>query len=162
MDAYELTKKIFDEFPSSGKEYVCLNGYDYAFLNEYNNKYELCTKDFDVVLAYLKIYDPKSPFIQMLLSRLGYAGATSIELKPPFSIYNNAVYIWLGQQLKINSHVTVTKTSTGYNDNGKPIRTVDAIDDLNPMTIEAISHCAKLVFMYNKNIECDVYGVEVK
>jgi len=162
MDAYELTKKIFDEFPYSDKEYVCLNGYDYAFLNEYSNKYELCTKDFDVVLVYLKIYDPKSPFIPMLLSRLGYAGATSITLRPPFSIYNNAVYIWLGKELKIKSHVTITKTSTGYNDSGKPIIVFDAIDDLNPMSIEAISHCAKLVFMYNKKIECGVYGVEIK
>ena len=59
MDTYELAKKIYISYENSNKSYVCLNGFDHDFLNEYNRRYELCTNVFDVVLAYLKIYDPR-------------------------------------------------------------------------------------------------------
>ncbi len=98
-DTYELAKKIFDMFEESGKSYVCLNGFDYEFLNEYNKKYELCTNTFDVILAYLKIYDPKTLFVPQLLTRLGYSSASMIEVKPPFSLTNNAVFVWLGKRI---------------------------------------------------------------
>ena len=159
MNTYELAKKIYDQFEESGKSYVCLNGFDYEFLNEYNRRYELCTNVFDVILAYLKIYDPKTLFVPQLLTRLGYASASMIEVKPPFSLTNNAVFVWLGRELFFHDQAEVIKTRTGYNDNGEPIVKVNVKYDMNPMSLEAISWCLKLVFMYNKPIQCGVYGV---
>jgi hypothetical protein len=49
MGCYELAKKVIEQLPESGKKYVCLNGYKYAFENEYLPKYELCTDNFYVV-----------------------------------------------------------------------------------------------------------------
>jgi len=66
MNSYEMAKKIYNQFEESGKSYVCLNGFDYEFLNEYNRRYELCTNVLDVILAYLKIYDPKPLFFPHL------------------------------------------------------------------------------------------------
>jgi len=159
MDSYELAKKIYDQFGESGKSYVCLNGFDYEFLNEYNKKYELCTNTFYVVLAYLKIYDPKTVFVPQLLTRLGYSSASMIEVKPPFLLTNNAVFVWLGRELFFRDETEVVKTRTGYNDNGEPVVKVLVKYDMNPMSLEAISWCLKLAFMYNKAIPCGVYGV---
>jgi hypothetical protein len=158
-DTYELAKKIYTLLKESDKSYVCLNGFDYEFLNEYNKRYELCTNTFDVVLAYLKIYDPKTVFIPQLLTRLGYSSASMIEVKPPFSLTNNAVFVWLGRELFFHDEAEVIKTRTGYNDNGEPIVKVLVKYDMNPMSIEAISWCLKLAFMYNKAIPCGIYGV---
>jgi len=159
MDTYELAKKIYNLYENSNKSYVCLNGFDYDFLNEYNRRYELCTNTFDVVLAYLKIYDPKTLFIPQLLTRLGYASAPMIEVKPPFPLTNNAVFVWLGRELFLQDEAQVVKTMTGYNDNGEPVVKVLVKYDMNPMSTEAISWCLKLSFMYNKKIQCGVYGV---
>jgi len=159
MNSYEMANKIYNQFEESGKHYVCLNGFDYEFLNEYNKKYELCTNTFDVILAYLKIYDPKTLFVPQLLARLGYASASMIEVKPPFSLTNNAVFIWLGRELFFHDEAEIIKTRTGYNDNGEPIVKVLVKYDMNPMSLEAISWCLKLAFMYNKPIKCGVYGV---
>ena len=38
MDIYELAKKIYNSYENSNKSYVCLNGFDYDFLNEYNRR----------------------------------------------------------------------------------------------------------------------------
>ena len=159
MDAYELARKIYNEFEESGKSYVCLNGSDYEFLNDYNKKYELCTDSFRVVLAYLKIYDPKTVFVPQLLARLGYASASMIEVKPPFLLTNNAVFVWLGKDLFFHDETEIIKTKTGYNDNSEPVVKVLVKYDMNPMSLEAISWCLKLAFMYNKAIPCGVYGV---
>ncbi len=51
------------------------------------------------------------------------------------------------------------KTRTGYNDNGEPVVKVLVKYDMNPMSLEAISWCLKLAFMYNKPVSCGVYGV---
>ena len=159
MDSYELAKKVYDEFSESGKSYICLNGFDYEFLNEYNKKYELCTDTFQVVLAYLKIYDPKTVFVPQLLTRLGYASASMIEVKPPFSLFNNAIFVWLGRELFFRDEAEIVKTKTGYNDNSEPVVKVLVKYDMNPMSLEAISWCLKLAFIYNKPIPCGVYGV---
>lgn len=159
MNTYELAKKVYNGYGESGKHYVCLNGFDYEFSNEYNRKYELCTSTFDVILAYLKIYDPKTLFVPQLLTRLGYASASMIEIKPPFSMTNNAVFVWLGRELFYHDQVEIVKTRTGYNDNGEPAVKVNIKYDMNPMSLEAISWCLKLAFMYNKAIPCGVYGV---
>jgi len=159
MNSYEMANKIYNQFEESGKHYVCLNGFDYEFLNEYNKKYELCTNTFDVILAYLKIYDPKTLFVPQLLARLGYASASMIEVKPPFSLTNNAVFIWLGRELFFHDEAEIIKTRTGYNDNGEPVVRVNVKYNMNPMSLEAISWCLKLAFMYNKPIKCGVYGV---
>jgi len=158
-DTYELARKIYEQLGGSGKSYVCLNGFEYDFLNEYNKKYELCTNVFDVILAYLKVYDPKTLFVPQLLAKLGYSSASMIEVKPPFSLMNNAVYVWLGSELFNHDETEVIKTKTGYNDNGEPVVKVDVKYDLNPMSIEAIAWCLRLAFMYNKAIPCGVYGV---
>jgi hypothetical protein len=158
-DTYELTKKIYEQLGGSGKSYVCLNGFEYDFLNQYNKKYELCTNTFDVILAYLKVYDPKTLFVPQLLARLGHSSASMIEVEPPFSLTNNAVFVWLGRELFYHDEAKVVKTKTGYNDNNEPIVKVDVKYDLNPMSIEAISWCLKLAFTYNKAIPCGVYGV---
>jgi len=159
MGSYELAKKVIEQLPESGKKYVCLNGYQYAFENEYLRKYELCTDNFDVILAYFKIYDPKIDFSQVLLTKLGYSGGFAIETKPPFSLTNNAVFIWLGKELFFHDEAQVVKTKTGYNDNGEPVVKVDVKHDMNPMSIEAIGWCLKLAFMYNRTIQCGIYGV---
>jgi len=159
MNSYELAKKIYDQFEESDKRYVCLNGFDYEFLNEYNKRYELCTDKSQVILAYLKIYDPKTLFIPQLLTRLGYSSASMIELKPPFTLTNNAVFLWLGRELFFHDEVKVIKTKTGYNDNNEPIIKVNVKYDMNPMSLEAIGWCLKLVFTYNKPIQCGIYGV---
>jgi len=159
MNSYDLSKKIYDEFEESGNRYVCLNGYDYEFLNDYNKKYELCTDTFQVVLAYLKIYDPKTVFIPQLLTRLGYSSASMVEVKPPFTTFNNAVFVWLGRELFFHDEAKIIKTKTGYNDNNEPIIKVNVKYDMNPMSLEAIGWCLKLVFMYNKPIRCGIYGV---
>jgi hypothetical protein len=36
---------------------------------------------------------------------------------------------------------------------------VDVKHDMNPMSIEAIGWCLKLAFMYNRTIQCGIYGV---
>lgn len=159
METYELAKKIYSTYEESGKSYVCLNGFDYEFLNEYNKKYELCTNVFDVILAYLKIYDPKTLFVPQLLTRLGYSSASMIEVKSPFSLTNNAVFVWLGRELFFHDQAQVVKTKTGFNDNDEPIVKVNVKYDMNPMSLEAISWCLKLAFMYNKPVNCGVYGV---
>jgi len=159
MESYELAKKIYNEFEESGNRYVCLNGFSYEFLNEYNKKYELCTDTFQVVLAYLKMYDPKTVFMPQLLTRLGYSSASMIEVKPPFTLTNNAVFIWLGRELFFHDDVKIIKTRTGYNDNNEPVVKVLVKYNMNPMSLEAISWCLKLAFTYNKPIQCGVYGV---
>ena len=163
MNSYELAKKIYNEFDESGKKYVCLNGSDYEFLNEYHKKYELCTDEFQVILAYLKIYDPKTAFIPQLipqlLTTLGYASASMIEVKPPFQLLNNAVFVWLGKELFFHNEVEIIKTKTGYNDNNEPLVKVLVKYNMNPMSLEAISWCVKLTFTYNKPIPCGIYGV---
>jgi hypothetical protein len=159
MNTYETAKKIYNQYEESGKHYVCLNGFEYEFMNEYNRKYELCTNTFYVILAYLKIYDPKTLFVPQLLTRLGYASASMIEVKPPFSLTNNAVFVWLGRELFYHDEAQVVKTRTGYNDNGEPVVKILVKYDMNPMSLEAISWCLKLAFMYNKPVNCGVYGV---
>jgi len=159
MNTYETAKKIYNQYEESGKRYVCLNGFEYEFTNEYNRKYELCTNTFYVILAYLKIYDPKTLFVPQLLTRLGYASASMIEVKPPFSLTNNAVFVWLGRELFYHDEAQVIKTRTGYNDNGEPAVKVLVKYNMNPMSLEAISWCLKLAFMYNKPVNCGVYGV---
>ncbi|AOS58390.1 lipothrixviral structural protein [Sulfolobus islandicus filamentous virus 2] len=159
MDSYEMARKIYNLYENSGKRYTCLNEFDYDFKDEYDKKYELCTNVFDVILAYLKVYDFKKPFAPQLLTKLGYSGASMIEVKPPFSLYNNAVFIWLGQQLFYYDEAEVIKTKTGYNDNSEPIIKVYVKYNMNPMSLEAIGWCLKLAFSYNKPIQCGVYGV---
>jgi hypothetical protein len=158
-DRYELAKKIYDQFVQSGKNYVCLNRLDYKFSNEYQRRYELCTNVFDVILAYLKIYSHNTAFVPPLLTRLGYSSASMIEVKPPFSLSNNAVYIWLGKELFFHDEAQVVKTRTGFNDNGEPIVKVLVKYNMNPMSLESISWCLKLAFTYNRAIPCGVYGV---
>ncbi|ACB37270.1 virion structural protein [Betalipothrixvirus uzonense] len=159
METYELAKTVYDKYLTSNKRYVCLNGFEYGFEDEYLKKYELCTDSFDVILAYFKIYDPKTEFVPVLLARLGLAGASSIYLNPPFSLYNNAVYIWVGRELFYHEEANVVKTRTGYNDNSEPLIRVNIKWDMNPMSIEAIGWCLSLAFRYNKPVNCGVYGV---
>jgi len=159
MDSYELTRKVYSEFEESGKKYVCLNGFEYKFLDGYNKKYELCTDTFQVVLAYLKIYDPKTVFVPQLLTRLGYSSASMIEVKPPFTLFNNAVFVWLGKELFFHDEAEIIKTKTGYNDNNEPVVKVLVKYTMNPMSLESVSWCLKLAFTYNKPIPCGVYGV---
>jgi hypothetical protein len=82
-----------------------------------------------------------------------------IELKPPFALTNNAVFLWLGRELFFHDEVKVIKTKTGYNDNNEPIIKVNVKHDMNPMSLEAIGWCLKLAFTYNKPIPCGIYGV---
>jgi len=158
-DTYELAKRIYYRFIASGEKYVCLNRTDYGVSDEYERRYDLCTNEFDVVLAYLKIYKLNASFVPPLLTKLGYSSASMIEVKPPFSLANNAVYVWLGKELFLHDEARVVKTETGYNDNGEPVVKVLIKYDMNPMSLEAISWCLKLAFMYNKPIQCGVYGV---
>lgn len=159
MKPYETAKRIYELYVESGKKYVCLNGDNYSFSDDYDNKYELCTSSFNVIQAYLKVYDTKAQFVQPLLARLGHSTASMITLKPPFSLYNNAVYVFLGQQLFYHDELEIVKTKTGYNDESEPVLKVYIKYNMNPMSLEAIAWCVKLAFTYNKPIRCGVYGV---
>ncbi|CAJ31652.1 virion structural protein [Betalipothrixvirus pezzuloense] len=154
--------EIYELYLASGKKYVCLRGDEYKFLDEYDNHYDLCTDNYNVVLAYEHIKKIPPVFVPILLAELGYNGATEIEVNPPFTLYNNAVYVYIGKMLRLDSHVLVKKTSKGYNDDGEPIVTFEAYDDLNPMQINSIGYCAELVFTYNKKIDCGIHGVIVR
>jgi hypothetical protein len=86
MNSYELAKKVYSEFEESGKKYVCLNGFDYEFLNEYHKKYELCTDTFYVILAYLKIYDPKTLFHISIIDNIRLFVGKHDRIKTSFCI----------------------------------------------------------------------------
>lgn len=158
---YDYAKTIYDKFLLSNKKYVCLEGKRYDFLDSYDRKFDLCANDFNAILGYLKIQELNPEIRPVLLSKLAYAGAMEVEVNPPLSLFNNAVYIYLGKVLRLDNHVVIKKTTTGYNDDGKGVITFEAYDDLNPMNIESISWCAHLVFTYNKKFDCGVYGVFV-
>lgn len=158
---YELAKTIYEKYLLSNKKYACLEGTRYDFTDAYDRKYDLCTDDFNAILGYLKVQEVKPEFRPMLLAKLAYAGAGVIYVQPPLSLFNNAVYVYLGRELRLNNQVIIKKTTTGYNDGGKELITFEAFDDLNPMSIEPKAWCAHLVFTYNKKVDCGVYGVIV-
>jgi len=97
--------------------------------------------------------------VPQLLARVGYSSASMIEVKPPFLLTNNAVFVWLGRELFFHDEAEIIKTKTGYNDNSEPVVKVNVKYDMNPMSLESIAWCLRLAFMYNKAIPCGVYGV---